>query len=76
MTWTDSRWFKAVVVLLLGCVVLVGKQLAETHVVDLYALAGHVASEVDKMLVGGLFGWLLAGQPSFMRPSEPEEPPA
>jgi hypothetical protein len=69
-------WAKRGLVLLAGIVVLVLKQYGTTGHVDLQALALHVASEIDKLVVGFGAAWLLTNKPSFMHPSEPEEPPA
>lgn len=71
----DNPWVKRGLVVLGGILVLVLKQYGTTQHVDLPALALHVASEIDKLIVGAGAGWLLAGQPAFMRPSEDEEPP-
>lgn len=74
MNALDNLWVKRGLVVLAGIVVLVLKQYGTTGAVDLQALAMHVAGELDKLLVGGVGGWLLLGRPEFMRPSEPEEP--
>lgn len=61
------------VVLLVGCLGLVLKQYGTTQHIDLPALALHVAAELDKLAVGGFFGWMLAQRPAFMALRRPPE---
>jgi hypothetical protein len=71
----QSAWFKGLCVLLIGLCVLVLKQFGTTGHVDLQALALETANQIDKLLVGGWLGAMLADKPNFMRnPSaEPED---
>ena len=74
MSVFENTWIKRGVVVLVGLFVLALQQYAKTGALDPQALAGELANQLDKLMVGGAFGWLLAGQPSFMRP--PERAPA
>jgi hypothetical protein len=68
-----NPWVKRGVVVLVGLFVLALKQYAAAGAFDLQALAGELASQLDKLIVAGGVGWLVADKPSFMHPSEPPE---
>ena len=64
----ENVWVKRGLVVLGGVAVFVLKQYGTTGAVDLQALAMHIASEIDKVLVGFGAAWLLTEKPDFMRP--------
>lgn len=69
----ENLWAKRGVVVLVGMLVLALKQYAASGAFDLQALAGELASQIDKLIVAGGVGWLVADKPPFMNPSEPPE---
>ena len=68
-----NPWVRRGVVVLAGLFVLALKQYAAAGAFDLQALAGELASQLDKLIVAGGVGWLVADKPSFMNPSAESE---